>query len=106
MSNLLEFICPSRYLAVSAGKRKRGRERTVEWCGSHHLSHSKRHGSSTSHFHSLRMHRSSQASAEDSMDYDYSDDANMYVSSQFSLMMGQLVHEHLDPLLLTSLMDK
>ncbi|XP_050733912.1 G patch domain-containing protein 2-like isoform X1 [Eriocheir sinensis] len=74
----------NRYLAVSAGKRKRGRERTVEWCGSHHLSHSKRHGSSTSHFHSLRMHRSSQASAEDSMDYDYSDDANMEHSSSES----------------------
>ncbi|XP_045127833.1 G patch domain-containing protein 2-like isoform X1 [Portunus trituberculatus] len=74
----------NRYLAVSAGKRKRGRERSVEWCSSNHLSHSKRHGSSTSHFHSLRMHRSSQPGTENNMDYDYSDEANMEHSSSES----------------------
>ncbi|XP_063867626.1 G patch domain-containing protein 2-like isoform X10 [Scylla paramamosain] len=74
----------NRYLAVSAGKRKRGRERSVEWCSSNHLSHSKRHGSSTSHFHSLRMHRSSQPTTENNMDYDYSDEANMEHSSSES----------------------
>ena len=74
-----------RYLAVSAGKRKRGRERSVEWCGSNHLSHSKRHGSSASHFHNLRMHRSSQPTTENNMDYDYSDEANMYVYKLYYL---------------------
>ncbi|KAG0728066.1 G patch domain-containing protein 2-like [Chionoecetes opilio] len=80
----------NRYSAVSAGKRKRGRERSVEWCGSHHLSHGKRHGSSTSHshshshFHGIRVHRSSQPSAENNMDYDYSDEANMEHSSSES----------------------
>ncbi|XP_069168275.1 G patch domain-containing protein 2-like isoform X7 [Procambarus clarkii] len=74
-----------RYMAVSAGKRKRGRERSVEWCGGQHVSHSKRHGSSSSHFHNLRVHhRPSQASTEDSMEFDCSDDANMEHSSSES----------------------
>ncbi|XP_042206345.1 G patch domain-containing protein 2-like isoform X3 [Homarus americanus] len=73
-----------RYLAISAGKRKRGRERSVEWCGGQHVSHSKRHGSSSSHFHNLRVHRASQPSTEDSMEYDHSDDANMEHSSSES----------------------
>ncbi|KAK8736328.1 hypothetical protein OTU49_004941 [Cherax quadricarinatus] len=74
-----------RYMAISAGKRKRGRERSVEWCGGQHASHSKRHGSSSSHFHNLRVHhRASQASTEDSMEFEYSDEANMEHSSSES----------------------
>ncbi|XP_071553009.1 G patch domain-containing protein 2-like isoform X1 [Panulirus ornatus] len=84
-----KFLRPSpdsenRYLAISAGKRKRGKERSVEWCAGQHMSNSKRHGSSSSHFHSLRVHRTSQASTEDSMEFDYSDDANMEHSSSES----------------------
>ncbi|KAK4325885.1 hypothetical protein Pmani_003543 [Petrolisthes manimaculis] len=92
----------NRYLAISAGKRKRGRERSAEWCASgghvshhhhhghhHHHHHHRRYGSSSSsshlHHHSnLRVHRSSQASTEDSMEYDYSDDANMEHSTSES----------------------
>ncbi|XP_069988004.1 G patch domain-containing protein 2-like isoform X2 [Penaeus vannamei] len=75
----------NRYLAISAGKRKRGRERSVEWCAGQQVSGGRRHGSSSSHYHSLRVHRTStQTSNEDSMEYDYSDDANMEHSSSES----------------------
>ncbi|KAK7066485.1 G patch domain-containing protein 2 [Halocaridina rubra] len=61
----------NRYLAVSAGKRKRGRERSIEWCGQQLAG--KKHGAS-SHFHSLRAHRSSRSSMGDAMEYDYSEE--------------------------------
>ncbi|XP_068223763.1 G patch domain-containing protein 2-like isoform X6 [Palaemon carinicauda] len=70
-----------RYLAVSAGKRKRGRERSVEWCGQQLAG--KRHGTS-SHFHSLRAHHTSQASTVDSMEYEYSDEDDMDHSNDSS----------------------
>ncbi|XP_068223764.1 G patch domain-containing protein 2-like isoform X7 [Palaemon carinicauda] len=71
----------NRYLAVSAGKRKRGRERSVEWCGQQLAG--KRHGTS-SHFHSLRAHHTSQASTVDSMEYEYSDEDDMDHSNDSS----------------------
>ncbi|XP_064119595.1 G patch domain-containing protein 2-like isoform X4 [Macrobrachium nipponense] len=71
----------NRYLAVSAGKRKRGRERSVEWCGQQLAG--KRHGTS-SHFHSLRAHRTSRASTGDSMEYEYSDEDDMDHSNDSS----------------------
>ena len=75
---ILTFL---RYIEISAGKRKRGRDRSMEWGENHSQRSNKNHPGPRGHFHGIRVQHShsSQNSSEYSMDCQYSDESNMQV---------------------------